>query len=176
MSLNYNILDTFKLLLNAFKYNVFISIIISSILFVIVLILNKNKKIINYVVLVLNIILIILICYFYIGSIIKFKFSNPINNMYFYFFNSIIFLIIMCIINFKTKYKNINYIFYGLSLINLLYTLFMTHYLNNIQIIVIGNIFPMIKIGNIIYFIYYVIIIIFIIKYFIDLKLKKDTN
>lgn len=162
MSLNYNIIDTFKLLINAFKYNIFYSIIIGSILFVIILILNKDKKIIKYIILGLNIILITLISYYYIKSILTFKFSNPINNMYFYFFNSIIYLIIMTILNFKTKYKKINYIFYGLVLINLLYSLFMTHYLSNVEIIVIGNIFPMIKIGNIIYLIYYIVMIIFL--------------
>ena len=162
MSLNYNIIDTFKLLINAFKYNVFYSIIIGSILFVIILIINKDKKIIKYIILGLNIILIAFISYYYIKSILTFKFSNPINNMHFYFFNSIIYLIIMTILNFKIKYKKINYIFYGLVLINLLYSLFMTHYLSNVEIIVIGNIFPMIKIGNIIYLIYYIVMIIFL--------------
>ncbi|MBQ2946431.1 MAG: hypothetical protein IJE04_01080 [Bacilli bacterium] len=159
MSLNYNIIDTLKLLKLAFKYNIFYSIIISSILLVILLILNKDKKIANYVVMGLNIIFIGVICYFYIKDIFTLNFNNPINNIYFYFFNSIIYLIIMTIINFKTKYKKTNYMFYGLSLINLLYSLFMTHYLRNISLIVIGNIFPMIKFGNIIYFIYYILLI-----------------
>ena len=164
MSLKYNIIDTFNLLLNSFKYNIFISIIISSILFVIILIINKNKKIINYIILGINILLVILISRYYVKSILTFKFSNPINNMYFYFFNSIIYLIIMTIVCFKTRYNKINYIFYGLVLINLLYSLFMTYYLGNIELIVIGNIFPMIKFGNIIYFSYYIFILIIIIK------------
>ena len=160
MSLNYNIIDTLKLLKNVFKYNIFYSIIISSILLVILLILNKEKKITNYIVLCINIIFIGLICYFYIKDIFKFNFNNPINDIYFYFFNSIIYLIIMTIVNFKTKYKKIHYIFYGISLINILYSLFMTYYLSNISLIVIGNIFPMIKFGNIIYFVYYILMII----------------
>ena len=160
MSLNYNIIDTLKLLKNAFKYNVFYSIIISSILLVILLILNKEKKITNYIIMGINIILISIICYFYIKDVFRFNFNNPINNIYFYFFNSIIYLIVMTIVNFKSKYKKINYIFYGISLINILYSLFMTHYLSNISLIVIRNIFPMIKFGNIIYFIYYILLII----------------
>ena len=159
MSLNYNIIETLKLLSKAFKYNIFISIIISSILFIIVLIMNKDKKIFNYIILSINAVLIIFIGCYYIKSIITFKFSNPINNMYFYFFNSIVYLTIMTIFNFKNKYKNLNYIFYGLILINLLYSLFMTHYLNDVELIVIGNIFPMIKFGNLIYLIYYIFII-----------------
>jgi hypothetical protein len=160
MSLNYNIIDTIKLLKDVFKYNIFYSIIISSILLVIILILNKEKKITNFIVMGINTILISVICYYYIGSIVTFEFNNPINNMYFYFFNSIIYLIIMTIVNFKTRYKKINYVFYGINLINILYSLFMTHYLSNISLIVIGNIFPMIKFGNIIYFIYYILLII----------------
>ena len=160
MSLDYNIIDTLKLLKYIFKYNIFYSIIISSILLVIILILNKNKKINNYIVLGINIILIGLICYYYIDDIFTLKFNNPINNIYFYFFNSIIYLIIMFIINLKTKYKKINYIFYQIILINILFSLFMTNYLNNVTLIVIGNIFPMIKFGNIIYFIYYILLLI----------------
>ena len=66
----------------------------------------------------------------------------------------------MSIINLKINYRKINYIFYGLVLINLLYSLFMTYYLSGIELIVIGNIFPMIKFGNIIYLIYYIFILI----------------
>ena len=160
MSLNYGIIETLKLFGNCFKYNIFVAIIISCVLFIILLILNKDKKIINYIILILNILLIIIISYYYIKPILSFKFNNTINNMYFYFFNSIIYLIVMTIINFKTKYKKTNYIFYGLVLINLLYSLFMTCYLGNIDLIVIGNIFPMIKFGNIIYIVYYIFIIV----------------
>lgn len=159
MSLDYNIIETLKLLSNSFKYNIFYSIIISSILLVLVLIINKDKKTFDYIVLCINLVLAIFICYFYINSILTFDFKNPINNMYFYFFNSIVYLTIMTIFNFKNKYKNLNYIFYGLILINLLYSLFMTHYLNDVELIVIGNIFPMIKFGNLIYLIYYIFII-----------------
>lgn len=160
MSLNYNIIDTLKLLKDAFKYNIFYSIIISSILLVILLILNKEKKITNYIMIGINLILITIICYFYIKYIFSFNFNNPMNNIYFYFFNSIVYLIVVTIINFKTKYKKTNYIFYGISLINILYSLFMTHYLGNVPLIVIGNIFPMIKFGNITYVIYYILLLI----------------
>lgn len=165
MSLNYNVIETFKLLGNAFKYPIFYSIIIVSILLVIILILNKDKKITKYIVCTINLVLISLICYFYLNQIFSFKFTRPINNLYFYFFNSVVYLILMPIINFKTKYTKINYIIYGLVLINLLYSLFMTHYLSNINLIVIGNIYPMIKIGNIIYFIYYMFLIFILWRY-----------
>ena len=164
MSLDYNVIETFKLLGSAFKYPIFYSIIIVSILLVIILIINKEKKITKYIVCGINLVLIVLICYFYLNQIFSFKFTSPINNLYFYFFNSFIYLILMSIINFKTKYIKINYMIYVLALINLLYSLFMTHYLNNINLIVIGNIYPMIKIGNIIYFIYYILLIIILAR------------
>ena len=66
MSLNYNVIETFKLLGNAFKYPIFYSIILTSILLVIILILNKDKKIIKYIVCAINLVLISLICYFYL--------------------------------------------------------------------------------------------------------------
>ena len=163
MSLDYNILETFKLLLNAFKYDIFIAIIIATITLVILFIINKNNKKINYLVYSINLILIVSISIYYIKDIISLKFNNPLNNIYFYFFNSIVYLIIMSIV-LKNKYNNINYIMYGLSLIHLLFSLFMTHYLNNQTLIVIGNIFPMIKFGNIIYFLYYIFLIVIYIK------------
>lgn len=163
MSLNYNIIETFKLLLKSFKYDILIALIIGMIILVTLLILNKHNKKINYLIYSINLILIVIISIYYMKDIISFKFSNPINNIYFYFFNSIIYLIIMGIV-LNSKYKKINYIIYGISLINLLFSVFMTHYLSNQTLIVIGNIFPMIKFGNIIYFLYYIFLIIICIK------------
>ena len=160
MSLNYNLLDTIKLFRLSIKNNMFISIFISVIILEIIFFINKDKKFIKYFVLVLNITLIIFILYYYLNSLLTFKFSNPINNIYFYFFNSIVYLLVYIIVIFNTKYKKINYIIYGLVLINLFYSLFMTGYLNNQTLIVIGNIFHMIKFGNIIYIIYYLVLIV----------------
>ena len=165
MSLNYNFLETIKLYDLALKNNMFIASILSVIILNIVFIFNK--KIIKYIALIINILLVFLILYYYVSGIISFKFSNPINNIYFYFLNSILFLIISVFIFFKTNYKKTNIIFYSISLINIVYSLFMTCYLKNITLIVIGNIFPMIKFGNIIYIIYYLLIVIFIIKNYV---------
>lgn len=165
MSLNYNFTETLKLLKDAFKYDIFLSIIIGVILMTIAFIINKEKKIINYIILGINLLLIILISYFYIDNIITLKFSNAINNMYFYFLNTIIYLIIITILSFKSKYKKFNYIVYGISLIGILYSLFITHYLGNVDIIIIGNIFPMIKYGNIIYIVYYILLIIIEVRF-----------
>ncbi len=161
MSLNYNIIETFKLFPLIFRYNVFYSILFAAIIFNIILILNKDKKVTKYLVLIINLLILVLILYYYMFDIIKFKFSNPINNIYFYFFNTIVCLIVFSI---KKKYKLHDYIFYTIFLINILFSLFMTHYLGNNTIIVIGNIFPMIKFGNIIYIVYYLILIIKLVR------------
>lgn len=163
MSLNYNIIETIKLLNLSIKSSMFMSIIMSSILLTIVFIINSDKTFIKYVVLIINTLLVVLILYYYLKDILTFKFANPINNIYFYFFNSIIYLILNSFLIFKTKYKKTNYVFYTLILFNLTYSLYMTHILYNQSIIVIGNIFPMIKFGNIIYIVYYILVIISVI-------------
>ena len=173
MSLNYNFIDTLKLLVNSLKYEIMISLIIGISIFIALLIINEKNKKINYIICIINILVIIIISLYYMKGIISFKFSNPINNIYFYFLNSIIYLITMCIINFKIKYKKINFIIYGISLINILFSIFMTYYLNNNTFIVIGNIYPMIKFGNIIYFCYYIFLISIIIIKFINVKIYR---
>ncbi len=160
MSLNYSVIEAIKLLPNAFKYNVFIAIIISGIILNVIFYINRNKKIVKYLTLLINLIILLFIIYFYIKDIFTFNFNNPINNIYFYFFNTIVYIIIFSI---KLKYNIVDYIFYLAFLINILFSIFMTHYLNNVTIIVIGNIFPMIKFGNIFYFIYYLILLLRII-------------
>ena len=109
MSLNYNIFETIKLFNLAFKNNMFIAIILSVIILNIIFI--YNKKITRNIILVINLILIFGILYYYVKDIVSFKFNSPINNIYFYFLNSIVFLIINILISFKTKYKKINSIF-----------------------------------------------------------------
>ena len=170
MSLNYNFIETLKLLLTSLEYEIMLAIIVSMIIYITLLIINKDNKKTNYIVSIINFILIIIICIYYIKDIIKFNFKNPLNNIYFYFFNSIVYLIIISIILFKSKYKRVNYIAYGISLIFLLFSIFMTHYLSNITIVVIGNIYPMIKFGNVIYIIHY----IFMCITFVNLQIHKE--
>ena len=174
MSLDYNVIETLKLFNLAFKNNMFWAIVLSVIILNILFI--YNKKLSKYIILTINLILVSSVIYYYIGDIIVFKFDNPINNIYFYFFNSIIFLIINIVISFKTEHKKTNAIFYSISLINIVYSLFITYYLKNATLIVIGNIFPMIKFGNIIYLIYYALVVIFIVVKNIHVFDKKNIK
>lgn len=170
MSLNYGIIDTFKLLSVVIKNSMFIAIVLGVIILTIIFILDKNKSFFKHMILTLSIFHIVIIVYYYFNSFLSLRFSNPINNIYFYFLSSIIYLIIVTIMFYKKKYYNLNYAFYSISLINLSYSLFITHYMNNETLIVIGNIFPMIKFGNIIYIIYYIFLI-----YILCISKKKNT-
>ena len=133
MSINYSIKDIFKILGNAFSFNIFITIIISVLIYIILLIINNKRKYTNKIFIIINVFLIIIISIFYLKSIVRFNFSCPIKNIYFYFFNLIVYLITVSTFNkkVKTRYKIINYILYFIILINLLYSLFMTIYLRN---------------------------------------------
>ena len=150
MSLDYNIIESLKLLLVSYKYNVMISINIASIILFIIFMLNKNKNINKYIISTINILLIIIIGYYYIKDIL--------------------FLVIIGIRTIRNKVKILDYLVYNLSLINILFSLFMTYYLSNITLIVIGNIFPMIKFGNIIYIFYYIYILIRFLYRFLTKK------
>ena len=99
MSLNYGIIDTIKLFYPILKNSMFVSILIGII--ILTVIYMYNNRFIKYISLVLSSLCICGILYYYIGDIISFDFKNPINNIYFYFFNSIICLIISTIIFFK---------------------------------------------------------------------------
>ena len=175
MSLNYSIIETFKLLELAIKNDMFITITVCSIILTIIFLINKDRSFVKYAVLILNILFIMLILYYYRSNLLTFSINDFMNNIYFYFFNSIIYLIISIVVTFKTKYKNTNYIIYLLVLINLSYSLFITHYFHNTTLIVIGNIFPMIKFGNIIYIVYYIIILCVIIYKNLYNSLYKRT-
>ncbi len=157
MSINLNLSRTFSLLLDSLKYNVMISIIVSSIALFIICILNE--KVSKYIIITINVLLLFLIGKYYIKDIFSFEFSNPLNNMYFYFFNSVIFMIIFSIEAILNKLDKYDYIFNSLFLIFISFSIFMTHYLVNIPDIVIYNIYPMIKFGNILILVYYLTIL-----------------
>ena len=161
MSVNYSIIDSAVYYLELIKnYPILISIILFSIIIVILYIFNKKRNMFKYILTILNIIILLLIILLYGEKILTFKFSNPINNLYFFFLNSLIYIILSTINIYKTKYQKINIIFYSLFLINILFSIFMTIYLKQIDLLVIGNIYPMVIIGNIILLIYYILFII----------------
>ena len=157
MSLDYGIGEALKLFSNCLKYDVIYSIIISSIVLLVICIMNK--KVGKFLILIINVILLFLIGKYYFKDIISLNFSNPINNIYFYYFNGILFIIILSIQALLDKLETYDYIFNTIFLIFMAFSLFMTNYLFNATYIVIYNIFPMVKFGNILILIYYVTIL-----------------
>ena len=109
MSINYSLNKAFSLLLDTLKYNAMISIIISSIaLFIICIVNNKVGK---YLILIINVVILFLIGKYYIADIIKFDFIDPLNNIYFYLFNSIVFILLISIQALLNKLDKYDYIF-----------------------------------------------------------------
>lgn len=171
MSINYGLGKTFSLLLDSLHYNAMISIIISSIVLFIICIFNE--KVGKYLVIIINIIVLFLIGKYYIGDIIKFDFIDPLNNIYFYFLNSIIFILLFSVQALSNKLDKDDYAFNSIFLIFIAFSLFMTHYLNNRAYIVIFNIYPMIKFGNMLILIYY---IAFLTKLGYHVIIKKTSK
>ena len=158
--LNYGISKTFSLLLQQFKLSSFLSILISCVLFGFIIFLNKEKKTTKYIFIGLNISFIILILYLYFEGIMSFKYSHPFKNIYVYYLNSIIYLILITILSKRIIHSKLGILFYIFNLIGIFYSIYITIYLKNITIIVIGNIFPEIFFGNILIFINYIYMII----------------
>lgn len=146
-------------------YRIMRIFIICSLLFGLILFINKDNKKSKYLILVINIIIISIIIYYY-NCIFKSNiFIHFMHSIYFYFLNSIIYLILITICFFKNiPYKRSIISFYIISLIFIMFSIFMTYYVKNIHIIVIGNIYPMIVFGNYLYMLFYGLLIIYIIK------------
>lgn len=141
-----------------------ILLICSIILFVLMII---NKRISKYIIVIINFIIITVIIYYYHNHLISidtFKFIN--HNIYFYFLNSIVYLILFSVLLFKYNKQRLIYnIIYCITLCLLSFALFMTHYLHNNTLIVIGNIYPMVVIGNYLYFFCYFSFILKILSF-----------
>ena len=158
--INYNVGKTFSLLLDQFKMSSFLSILISCVLYGFILYLNREKKITKYIFVSLNVLCILFIVCFYFSEILNFKYSHPFKNMYVYFLNLIIYLLIISILNKKIINGKIELTLYIFSLIGIIYSIYVTIHLKYVNIIIIGNIFPEIFFGNILILINYIYIII----------------
>lgn len=159
-NLNYSIGKTISLLFQQSKISSFISVILTCILLGIILYINRTNKLIKYIFIGINIILLVFVLALYIKDIVKFNYTNPLKNIYVYFLNTIIYLITCIILNKKIYQNKLNLILYILNKIGIAYSIIITLYLKNITIVVIGNIFPQIFLGNILLIISYVILII----------------
>ena len=96
MYLNYNVNTLINLLFDIFNYKIFIYIICASLILLLLCILNANNKLLYFFIIIINFLLVFLIIYYYNTNLFNIKIFNRFNhNMYFYFLNSIIFLILI---------------------------------------------------------------------------------
>lgn len=167
MNLNYSIGKTISLLINSIQnYFIFKIIIVCSILLFVILHINKKYQ--KYIVSTISFIMIIMIMYFYHQTMFsKETFEYIMHNIRFYFFNSMIFLIIISLVNYIINKKIIINIMYCLTIILLSFSIFMTHYVHNVELITLGNIYPMIVYGNYLYIITYLYLIIYLLIYLV---------
>lgn len=145
------------------NYPIYIFIIISSL--VLSILLLKKSKIIKCVLFSMNIFIITLIIVNYNYHLFNANiFAHFINNIYFYFLSSIIFVIINTIMIIKDKQYKINVIYYTVSLVFILYSLFITYYLENNHYLILYNIYAEITLGNFLYLSYYFYLILMLLK------------
>lgn len=170
MYLNYDLSKFISLFLSQFNYPIYIVLLLVSFIFASLYIYTKSK-VLNVLVLFINIFFLFLICKYYYSNLFSLdNFNYFVHNMYFYFFNSIVFLILNFFCLMYGKYTKIYIIFYCISIIFLGFSLFMTHYLYNNHLIILGNIYPGIILGNITYFLFYLFNIIILINKFLTKK------
>ena len=133
-----------------------------------------NNQMIKYIITGISMCLISLIIYYYHSSLISLKtFHFITHNIRFYFLNSILYIGLISFSYYKIKPKLILNIIYCISFVLLSFSLFMTHYVHNIEIITLGNIYPMIVYGNYIYFLFYAYFLMLIIVYLLVKRKKR---
>ena len=172
MSTSMSTKETGILFFNLLEYNIYRVLIFLGLIFLYIIINKKDKRVIKYIISILSAIVICFIFIYYLDDILTLKFSNPLNNIYIYFLSSIIYLLSFSVIMYKLKYKAIYYVIYIIVLVNILFSLFMTSYLKDNTLLVLGNIYPMIKINNIVIILYFVFLTIRVIRAIINSTFK----
>ena len=179
-SFNFTIGDAFRLyadmLINVKSFPIFA---IAALVFVILIALNIENKNANFLYYLLNSILVGVIIYKYGKNIIdnlnSFIQLDIYRNIYFFLANTVVSLILITLIlrnNRRPKqYKYFILVAYYLILVNSLFMLAMSHYLEYEHLMVLVNTYPMILFGNIASTVLYIIIIVYWL--FFAKKIKK---
>lgn len=171
-SIDSNIFDTLSQYLHMINnYSMFFYIVVSVLIYS-TIIYGRYDKIKNIIVGIINLLIVIIIINYYglgiINNLDTFINLDFINNIYVYFTLTIISLILLTHIFVErivySIIKRIFMIFYVFILINILFALYMTSYLDNNFLLVLGNIYPMVKLGNILSISLYVMYIYYYIN------------
>lgn len=172
-----NALDLYMKMTTSFS--TFFVFAVVCLIFVGIITFNLKTKNTNFLFLALNIILIGIILWTHginiINNIDSFFTVNLYKNVYFYLANMVLSLIIISkILSSNRSSISIKYIvclFYYLLLTNLLFMLYISNYLKNIMLLVVGNTYPMVYFGNMIAFLMYIVLIVY--HFFYTKKIKK---
>ena len=177
---NYSIANAIELYTKmANNYTTFAVFALVCLIFVGILVFNVENKNTYFLFYALNLILVGIILWTHginiVNNIDSFLTVNLYKNVYFYLANTVLSLIIITrVLSSNRKPKSLKYLiflFYYLILTNLLFMLYISNYLQNIMLLVIGNTYPMVYFGNILSFIMYIILIIYLL--FFSKKVKK---
>lgn len=152
----------------AFDFKTFAIFAIAGLVFVLLIAFNIENKNANVLFYGLNILLLGIIAYTNGLDIIDhfdtFLSSNIFKNMYFYLFNMFICLIVISRIyaskRVTTGFKYMILVLYYFLIVNLFFMIRVSNYFNNIKLLVIGNVYPMVYFGNIVCFMVYSLIIL----------------
>lgn len=146
---------------------------IVSLIFTALITLNADNKNANFLVIGLHALIIGIICWFNGRNIVNnldllFK-GNLFKNIYLYLVNMIVSLILIAHIytskNIPKGFKYVVLTLYFFLLLNLLFSIYMSNYLQNVMLLLLVNIYPMVLVGNILAFILYALYIIYILFY-----------
>lgn len=144
-------------------------ITLAVIIYIVLLIINLERKEMNYVFIGVNAIIFLVLAINHgfdtINNIDSFFNTNILKNIYFYYLNS---MIMLCLVTNALRNKRIEksvkvftIIIYGVSLINLFLVLYMSQIVHNNTILILGNTFPMFYFGNITNFVMYGILVLY---------------
>lgn len=149
------------------SYPIFSYILVATILLGIIIFINIPNKTAFNLTLITNILLVV--CIFYFRGLDMFNQITTIfnsyfyQNIFFYYWNVIIGMIVMNnAINNNKESKLTKFIIIVINILtitNLIFSLYITHILDNNLILLVGNIASMIVIGNIILFVLYLYVI-----------------
>ena len=159
----------------------FIVFALAALVFVILVALNRNNKGVSFLFLGLNLLLTIIILFTFGFDILDnfdtFFHLDLYKNMYFFFLNSVIALC-TCSWIYKSKrcddtFKNIMLVIYFPLITNIIYMLSISNYFQDSELILLFNSYPMVYVGNLIYFTLYVFLFLY---WFFAMKKKKKRR
>ena len=166
------------------NYPAFYYVLLATVIFGVLIYINLDLKISFYITLLSSIALTCLTFYFrglemfnHLDSIFTWYFYQ---NIYFYYWNMIIAFIVMhTVLNSSKQTKCTKVIIlptYVILLTNLIFSFYITGSMRNMYLLVLGNISPMIAVGNLIALIMYIYLIVLRIRVFIKQKQSGEPK